>query len=133
MGVFIDFNQIFKLQNFFQKSTLKVSFLFSYLSTNLVTALAGLDMYDFPHSGCESLTETESSIAKRTSSGPLTGFKELDKAFIMLERFQDGAGTGRWARLAVQPAAVARGLDEGAHPGWGLRRGAAVHQGREIR
>lgn len=110
-----------------------MSFLFSYLGTNLVTALAGLDVHDFPHSGCESLTETESSDLKRTSSGPLTGFKEPDKAFIMLERFQDKAGTGRWARRAVQPAAVARRLGERAHPGRGLRRGAAVRQGREIR
>lgn len=90
-------------------------------------------MHDFPHSECESLTQTESRILKRTSSGPLTGFKEPDKAFIMLERFQDKAGTGQWARLAAQPAAVSRQLDERAHPGRGLRRGAAVHQGGEIR
>lgn len=47
----------------------------------------------------------------------------------MLERFQDKAGTGQWARLAAQPAAVARRLDGRAHPGRGSGKGAAVDQG----
>lgn len=65
-------------------------------------------MHDFPHSECEKKFQKETDwigCEKRTRSRPQTGFKEPDKAFIMLERFQDESGAGRWARLVPEPAA----------------------------
>lgn len=70
-------------------------------------------------------TETDwSGCERRTRSRPQTGFKEPDKAFIMLERFQDEAGAGRWARLVPEPAA-----ERGDWSRWwirGQRRGGAL-------
>lgn len=67
--------------------------LFSYLGTNLVTALAGLDVHDFPHCGCESCKATSRSVTL-TAPEPQPSDWWPDNAFIMLESFQEKAGAG---------------------------------------
>ena len=65
----------------------------SYLGTDLVTALAGLNVHDFPHNGCKRLTTVRRDGSSGTTSLPQTGVKEPDNGFIPLERYQDEAGS----------------------------------------
>lgn len=63
----------------------------SYLGTDLVTALAGLNVHDFPHNGCERAATVSRDDSSGTTSLPQTGVKEPDNGFIPLERYQDEA------------------------------------------
>lgn len=106
--------------------------LFSYLGTDLVTALAGLDVHDFPHYGCESFTmgSKKRSCFASTRSRPQTSVNVPDNGFISLELIQSEAGAGRGGMGVPRRSCRTQGLAESSSPRRGL---TAADQGVEIR